>query len=290
MCSPAVLDRAYREIEDGRARFGRRSFLAALGASAAGLGVSAAGLGAATAAAAPARAGGDTAAVRADTVIDLTHTLTPQFPVWPGNEQFAMRPVATFDTGRFAVNAMSLWEHTGTHLDAPAHIVRGGATVEALPVRDFVAPLAVVDIAGKAAQDDDAVVTVDDVAAWERQHGPIPPGALVAMHSGWETRLADPASFVNADALRIPHAPGFDRDAVRMLVHERNVVGLGVDTLSLDRAGDVGAHVELLGAGRYGIEAMANLATVPPRGATVVVGAPKHAGGTGGPCRVLALV
>ncbi|MGX7730410.1 cyclase family protein [Rhodococcus sp. 2H158] len=281
MCSPTVLDRVYREIQDSRGRFGRRSFLTAVGVTAAGL-----------AATPAARAGGHTTPVRADAVIDLTHTLTPQFPVWPGNEQFTMRPVATLDTGRFAVNEMSLWEHTGTHLDAPAHIVRGGATVEALPVRDFVAPLAVVDIAGKAAQDDDSVLTVADVAAWEQQHGPIPPGAFVAMHSGWEARLADPTRFVNADALRIPHAPGFDRDAVRMLVHERNVVGLGVDTLSLDRASssDFGAHVELLGAGRYGIEAMANLAAVPPRGATVVVGAPKHVGGTGGPCRVLALV
>jgi len=271
MCSPTVLDRVYREIQDSRSRFGRRSFLAAVGVTAAGL-----------AATPAARAGGNTTPVRADAVIDLTHTLTPQFPVWPGNEQFTMRPVATLDTGRFAVNEMSLWEHTGTHLDAPAHIVRGGATVEALPVRDFVAPLAVVDIAGKAAQDDDSVLTVADVAAWEQQHGPIPPGAFVAMHSGWEARLADPTRFVNADALRIPHAPGFDRDAVRMLVHERNVVGLGVDTLSLDRASssDFGAHVELLGAGRYGIEAMANLAAVPPTclGAPTTTVAPR--GGT----------
>lgn len=233
------------------------------------------------AAAVPAGSGG---------VVDLTHTLTPQLPVWPGNPPPAMLPVAWHAVGGFAQQALAFWEHTGTHLDAPAHRVPGGATTELLAVRDLVAPLVVVDISAKA-DDADATLTIADIENWQARHGRIPPRAFVAMYSGWERRLADPAAFVNLDAQGTAHAPGFAPEAAEYLVSRCDVVGVGVDTLSLDRASsrDYGAHTAILGAGRYGVEMLANLAAVPPRGATVVVGAPKHAGGTGGPCRVLAL-
>ncbi|WP_043808295.1 cyclase family protein [Rhodococcus triatomae] len=301
MCSPEVMAQVRDTIERDSRRAGMRrrdlfgaAGLAALGALAAPR----------TAAAAPVSSSG--------TVVDLTHTLTPDFPVWPGNPQFAMRPVATLggvgsvdtgsvDTGSlgpanpasgFAVNELTYWEHTGTHLDAPAHKIAGGATAEVLPVADFVAPVVVVDIAARASSDADTVLTVADLRDWERAHGRIPARALVAMHSGWETRLAVPGGFTNLDAAGVPHAPGFDSDAVDFLVAERDIVGIGVDTLSLDHASsrDHGAHVACLGAGRYGIEALANLGAIPPVGATVVVGAPKHVAATGGPCRVLALL
>lgn len=255
-------------------------------------------------------------------VVDLTHTLTPDFPVWPGNEPFSMRPVATIggggsvdggslgpgsldtgslDTGslgaaipssEFAVNELRYWEHTGTHLDAPAHRIASGLTAELLPVADFVAPIVVVDIASTASTDADAVVTIADLDAFERAHGRIPPRSFVAMYSGWEARLQDPAAFVNLDRFGVPHAPGFSAEAVRFLVEQRDIVGIGGDTLSLDHASsrDHGAHVAALGAGKYGIESLANLSAIPPVGATVVVGAPKHVAASGGPCRVLALV
>lgn len=255
------------------------------------------------------------------TVVDLTHTLTPDFPVWPGNEPFSMRTVAAIGEaatgslatgslatsslgtgslgagsaapgGGFHVNELTYWEHTGTHLDAPAHRFADGLTAERLPVADLVTPIVVVDIAARADADQDAVLTVADLAAFERAHGRIPPRALVAMYSGWEARLADPDTYVNRDELGVPHSPGFDADAVRFLVAERDIVGIGVDTLSLDHASsrDYGAHVAVLGAGRYGIESLANLSAIPPIGATAVVGAPKHGAASGGPCRVLALV
>ncbi|MGY2063527.1 cyclase family protein, partial [Nocardia gipuzkoensis] len=152
-------------------------------------------------------------------------------------------------------------------------------------------PLIVHDIADQGATDADTTVTVADIDAFEARHGRIPPRAFVAMYSGWEQRLATAGRFVNLDPAGIPHAPGFDPDAARLLVAHRDIVGVGVDTLSLDTAAsrEFGAHTAILGSGRYGVEMLANLAAVPPTGATVVIGAPKHAGGTGGPCRVLAL-
>ncbi|MEV0708820.1 cyclase family protein [Nocardia aurea] len=270
MCAPGIV----RSAHDNATRTSRRALLGALGLAAA-----------ATVSAPLARA------VRPSRVVDLTHTLTPRLPVWPGNPAPTMVPVARYEAGGFAQHALAMWEHTGTHLDAPVHRVPGGATTDRLAVEDLVAPLVVVDISARAG-DPDATVTRADIDTWQSQHGAIPDRAFVAMYSGWEQRLADPGAFVNLDAKGTPHAPAFSPEAAEYLVTQCGVVGVGVDTLSLDSATspDYGAHTAILGAGRYGVEMLAGLATVPPSGATVVVGAPKHEGGTGGPCRVLALV
>ncbi|WP_280358090.1 cyclase family protein [Nocardia otitidiscaviarum] len=275
MCSPRIV-RAAHEAADNP-RLSRRAWLgaASVGALAA---VSAIG----SVQAAPNISG---------RVIDLTHVLTPELPVWPGNPPFISVPVAWHDHGGFGQNALAFWEHTGTHIDAPLHRVRDAAAVDRIPADDLVAPLVVVDIESKASTDPDAVLTISDIEEWESRHGRIPDRAFIAMHSGWEQRLTAPGAFLNLDAEGRPHAPGFDTAAAEFLVTERSIVGAGVDTLSLDPGAsrEFGAHTAFLGAGRYGVEMLANLARVPVSGATVVIGAPTHAGGTGGPCRVLAL-
>ncbi len=117
------------------------------------------------------------------------------------------------------------------------------------------------------------------------------PGAFVAMYSGWGSRVANAERFLNKDSKGTMHAPGFSEDVAKFLVKERDIVGAGVDTLSLDAASATKfvAHLALLGAGKYGVELLANLNAVPPSGATIIVGGPKHEGASGGPCRVSAL-
>lgn len=302
MCAPEVMTHVHRTIGEGGPRVTRRGLLGAAGLAALG-GV----LAPRAAVATPAE---PAISIRARSVVDLTHTLTPDFPVWPGSESFTMAPVVVIDPsplgsvagvlggssgparGEFHVNRVSHCEHVGTHIDAPAHKIVGGRTVEELPIEDFVAPIAVVDISERARIDADAVLTVADIEAWERAHGRLPTRSLVAMNSGWAAHVANPRKYVGLDATGTPHSPGFDPDAVSFLVEERDIVAIGVDTLSLDaaRSRTYGAHVAALGAGKYGIESLANLSALPPAGATVVVGAPKHRGGSGGPCRVLAFV
>ncbi|MEA2598645.1 MAG: hypothetical protein QOF01_5114 [Thermomicrobiales bacterium] len=176
-------------------------------------------------------------------------------------------------------------------MDAPAHFAEDGASAERLPVARLVAALAVVDISGRAASDPDAQLMPDDILAWERQHGPLPAGALVAMHSGWDARVGDAAAFINQDASGAPHFPGFHSDAAAMLVDERDIVGIGVDTVSLDfgASTDFATHNTVLPAGRYGLENLAALGKVPPSGATIIVGGPRHLGASGGPTRAFAL-
>ncbi len=225
-------------------------------------------------------------------VVDLTHPFSPALPVYPGYKPLQIRERFSVARDGFAANEVTFDEHTGTHVDAPSHFVAGAVSADRLPVDRLIAPLAVIVFADRAAKEPDTLVSVDDLLQWEKRHGRIPAGALVAMHSGWDARATNIDRFLNRDAKGTMHMPGFSEQAARFLVAERDICGVGVDTLSLDAgsAQKFVAHVAILGAGKYGVELMANLGRVPPSGATVIVGAPKHVGATGGPARVLALI
>jgi kynurenine formamidase len=281
MCAPFVVDEVRQAVS-------RRAFIATIGGAAAAPAV---------AAAAQQKPAGEAAGrIRLPKgfrdVIDLTHTFSPSLPVFPSYKPIQVRPRFTIARDGFAANEVTFDEHTGTHVDAPVHFVSGASTSDRLPVDRLIAPLTVISIVERAAKDPDASVTVDDLMQWERRHGRIPAGAFVAMNAGWDARATSVDRFLNRDAKGTMHAPGFSEAAARFLVTERDICAAGVDTLSLDigAAQTFVAHVALLGAAKYGVELLANLGRVPPSGATIVVGAPKHEGATGGPARVLALV
>jgi kynurenine formamidase len=223
-------------------------------------------------------------------VIDLTHALGPEFPSFDPGPGMTTEVVATLARDGYNMRRWTLVEHIGTHLDAPIHYADDGASADRLQIEDLVVPLVVVDIAGKAQDDPDALLTPGDLLAFEAAHGAIPAQSCVALHSGWERFVKGP-KFCNADADGVMHFPGFHPEAAALLI-ERGAVGLAVDTLSLDHgpSSDFPTHCAWLPTGRWGLEAVANLAKLPPVGATIVVGAPKIEGATGGPTRVLALV
>ena len=256
MCHPVIM-----EYVKGKA-LSRREFFK--GSAAAGAAV------AATSAltAQPALAQGATR------VVDLTHTLTPDFPTYFGEQQFFEEDVFTYAENSFNLKSLRVNEHTGTHIDAPLHFTDGGTSIDEVPVSSLVCPLAIVDIREKADANPDAQVTPDDLKAWIAANGPIPDGACVAQNAGWQPRLGTPG-FRNADTDGKMHFPAFH-----------------VDTLSIDfgLSADFITHYTWLPANRWAVENMANLDQLPATGATLVVGAPKHKGGTGGPCRLIALI
>ncbi len=249
----------------------------------------AAGLAAGAAAVAP-LAPRPALAQAAGRITDMTHTLTEDFPTFFGEQQFWRTPVFNWDEHKFNLFELRVNEHTGTHMDAPLHFSADGAGVDEIPVESLLCPLAVIDIRARAAEDADAQLTPDDIRAFTDAHGPLPEGACVAMLSGWGPLVREP-KFRNADDAGVMHFPGFHVEAVQALL-ETGAAGIAVDTLSLDHgpSPDFASHYAWLGAGRWGIECLASLEEVPPTGATLVVGAPKHAGGSGGPARVFTLV
>ena len=230
-------------------------------------------------------------APRAGEVFDLTHALSAAFPVYPGYTPFSATVTSTIDGIGSLSRQVTLEEHVGTHVDAPAHFIGDGDDVSEIPAGRLVAPLAVIDISARARDDADATVQPDDILAWEDEHGELPAGAFVAMSSGWDRRADDPDAYLNIGEDGLLHFPAWSPSAAAFLIEERDIVGVGVDTISMDNTTSpfFESHVILLGAGRYGVENLAGLGEVPAAGATIVVGAPRFVGGSGGPARVLAI-
>jgi kynurenine formamidase len=228
------------------------------------------------------------------TVVDLTHLLSEKSPNWEGTEKspFEAKQLGRLEKDGYFSRTISLPEHFSTHIDAPAHFAAGRWTVDQIPAQRLVAPLVVLDVRGKVAQNVDYRVTPDDVALWEQANGPIPAGAVVMAYTGWDSRWNSMKDYRNADAKGAMHFPGFALEAARLLVEGRHVVGLGIDTLSIDYgpSSDYPAHQFVLAQNVYQLENVTNLGAVPEVGATLVVGAAKLEGGSGGPVRLLALV
>ena len=291
MCSPNV-------IEKVRQRISRRDLLKTTATAAAGV------LAAGCQSTAKAKAAPATEPISFTRVVDLSHTLHPDFPAWfvPGEEKafgtktflppaiVEVERVFKYEEIQINLNKVSYWEHVGTHMDAPNHFSEG-SSVEKIPAEDLVLPLAVIDIKAKAARDPLAQVTLEDVKAWENKNGRIPERACLAMNSGWAHHVNTP-KFKSPNADGAHQQPAFHIDAIKFIMEERNVVSIAVDTFSFDNlhSPEYDVHYAWLGDERWGIEVVNNLNDVPAVGATIVVGQPKIQGGTGGPNRVMALV
>ncbi|MBC8136318.1 MAG: cyclase family protein [Fibrella sp.] len=229
-----------------------------------------------------------------DTIVDMTHTLSSNFPIIPIpglTFPFRQEPIATMEKNGVFANKWELIEHNGTHIDAPSHFAIGQPNLEAVPASTLIAPLAVIDIRAKAAKNHDAPLTPDDILAWEKRHGRLPQGVAVFMWSGWDERAKNAKDFLNMDASQTMHFPGFTPETCEFLLRERKISGIGVDTISFDLGVDkeYTAHKALFKGGKWGIECVHNLALVPPKGATIFAGALKVAGASGSPIRLLAM-
>jgi kynurenine formamidase len=239
-------------------------------------------------------------------VVDLTQPLGPETPVIGLPPIFASSPGVTMEViSRYDEkgpawywNTLHLGEHTGTHFDAPIHWITGkdlpDNACDTIPARRFVGPACVVDATADVERNPDFLVTRERLLAWEEEHGRIPRGAWLLLRTGW-SRRTDPREFLNVGADG-PHSPGFHKDATIFLAQERDVLGVGVETVGTD-AGQAGGfdppfpnHTLMHGAGKFGLASLRNLDQLPPTGAVVIAAPLKIVNGSGSPLRVLALV
>jgi kynurenine formamidase len=227
-------------------------------------------------------------------VIDLTHTVSGNIPTYEpgGSAAYRVKTVATIEKDGYFAREISLPEHFGTHIDAPAHFARGSWTVDQIPEERLVAPLVVIDITKKVGNDSDYRLSVEDIAHWEETNGQIPQGSVVMASTGWDSRWKLPDRYRSADAKGVMHFPGYSLDAAKFLVEARGVLGLGIDTLSIDYGPSKSfeVHQYTLTHGIYQVENVANLERTPAAGAIAVVAPMKLEGGSGGPVRVMALL
>jgi len=238
-------------------------------------------------------------------VVDLTAPLSSSTPTLQLPPQFGQ-------TARFEFEEISRYddrgpawywnnfrtgEHTGTHFDAPKHWITGqdGEDVASAPPRRLVGPAAVLDFSEQAAENPDFLLEVDDIRAWEGEHGALPAGGWLLYRTGWDARSASQEAFLNADEDG-PHTPGMSVECAHWLAEQSPVVGLGVETVGTDAGAAAGfdpmfpCHTLMHGAGKYGLTQLQNLAELPATGAILVVSPLKIVGGSGSPARVLALV
>jgi kynurenine formamidase len=239
-------------------------------------------------------------------VVDLTQSLTPEFPqialppemgqCWP----FRIEEVSAYDARGpgWYWNNFSCGEHTGTHFDAPIHWISGrdlpNNSVDTIPIEHFVAPAFVIDCSEAARADPDYLLTVDDLLRFEAAHGRIAAGAWLLMRTDWSKRR-DPEAYQNFDE-EGQHTPGPSAEAVRFLVEERDVLGFGSEAIGTD-AGQgfhlrppYPCHYYMHGSGKYGLQCLANLDLLPATGALLICPPLKIEKGSGSPLRVLALV
>jgi kynurenine formamidase len=278
MCVPGTIETVRERAErEGIRRLDRRTALLA-------------GAGAALAAGFPGAASADEPR-RRSRLQDLTHVFREGFPSFLGAPAIIDRETSvTIPVNGYYGQRWTFWEHSCTHLDVPGHFVAGGRLAPEIELEELTRPLVVIDIRAKAEASADAVVTVDDLRAFERRRGRIPREAVLAMWSGWESRVGSEAAYRNVGPDGVQHFPGWSAEAAEWAIEERRAAGFGVDTLSLDPGNSTtfGAHLTILAADRYGIENLANLGEVPRRGATVIVGLVPWEEGSGGPARVFA--
>lgn len=228
--------------------------------------------------------------IEATRVVDLTHPMYEGMPVWPGGVPFTMTRTADYGRG-FRLHTFAMAENVGTHVDAPTHFVEGARDVDELALSELILPAVVIDIHGRVAGDVDYRLTERDVKIWEEQHGPIPAGSLVILNTGWHRWFDKPELYVNSEPDGTKHFPGYGRLAARLLL-QRGVAGLAIDTLSIDYgpSEDFPVHHLVLGADKFMIENLANLAALPPTGATVVIGVLKVRGASQAQARIFALL
>lgn len=238
-------------------------------------------------------------------VVDLTQTLSPEFPIIALPPEFGqcapfrLEEISRYDERGPAWywNNFTVGEHTGTHFDAPIHWVSGkdlpNNAVDTIAPEKFIAPVCVIDCSADSTANPDFLLTVERIESWEKQHGRIEAGSWVFLRTDWSKRDYKAYANLKEDGA---HTPGPAAEAVKWLVEERDVLGFGTETIGTD-AGQAHlfnppfpAHFFMHGKGRYGLQCLTNLDQLPAKGAVVVAAPLKIKQGSGSPLRVLALI
>jgi kynurenine formamidase len=240
------------------------------------------------------------AILRQHRFVDLTHAFDSKIPHCDSFEPEQRTTLYHYDEGigtrgyGFLAHEYRHAGQWGTHVDPPAHFVRGLRFLDDIPVNEMIAPLAVIDISARAATDPDATASQSDLEAWERTYGRLPDGCFVALYTGWSRRWPDRARMSNRDETGVAHFPGWSLQLLRLLANDRNVVAIGHDTTDTD-PGIVVSRREApledywLRQDKWQIELLANLDQVSPSGSLVVATWPKPKNGSGFPARVFAI-
>jgi len=233
--------------------------------------------------------------------VDLTHEFEPGIPRWPGFPDETRKPIYWYDNRPDTMGAgffSELFTHVGqwgTHVDPPAHFIKGLRTIDQIDLKEMILLLVFVDVHAAAAKNPDYTLSIERIKKWEKDHGEIPAGAFVAMRTDWSKRWPNAAKMENQDANGVAHYPGWSLPALKYFYEERKITASGHETTDTDPGiattkEDYSLETYILSTNHYQIELLTNLDQVPESGAIVVVSFPKPKGSSGFPARVFAIL
>ena len=222
-------------------------------------------------------------------VVSLSHPISPRIPLWPGDPPVAFEEVASLEQDGYFLRRFSMGEHSATHMNAPNSFFADGMGIEGYQPQDLVRPAVVIDV--RAQSTPDYEISVQDIEDWERQHGLIEAGSVVLMYTGWQHLWNDPTAFFGQDA-QGSHFPGIGEAAIRFLLEQRRIAGVGIDTHGVDpgQSSTFATNHAVLAGNGIVLECLTNLDQLPAKGATLVIGVLALEGGSGSPASVMALI
>lgn len=231
-------------------------------------------------------------------LIDMTHPFDGKTIYWPTNRPFQWDKSSwghTHEGYWYASATFSASEHGGTHIDAPIHFAKNGLTVDQIPPAHLMGEGVVLDIREKVASHPDYTLEVEDIRSWESKHGTIPSNSVVFLLTGWGEYWPDPRRYLGSDTPEDPHTlhfPSFSQASADFLLTHRDIRGIGIDTASIDpgQSKDFPVHRLLASRNRFGLENVANLDQLPPRGTWVMAFPMKIREGTGAPVRIVGIL
>jgi kynurenine formamidase len=225
--------------------------------------------------------------------VELSQVISPDIPLWPGDPEVVFKEVATMEKDGYYLRSFTIGEHSATHMNAPNSFVEGNTeAITSYTAEQRVAPAVVIDVSAQCAKDADYRLTQQDVLDWEATNGEIAPGSVVLMLTGWQDKWSSPAAFLNLDGEGNLHFPGFDGETTKWLLNDRLIAGVGIDTHGVDPGLDTSyaTNIAMAEGHKIALECLGHLDELPPKGATLVLGALQLEEGSGSPLSVVAFV
>ena len=225
--------------------------------------------------------------------VDLTHSFSPETPVWKGFGQATMSAASdpqthqpyTIEKDGFRTTFYSMVGQYGTHVDPPAHFDPKGVTMDNLPLKEMILKLIVFDVTPLLARDPNHALTVKDIERWEKVHGKIPRGAFAALRTDMYKDWSE-----NPERFKRYPFPAWSLEAIKFLFNQRGITAIGHEALDTDTKDNFESEKWILTNGHWQIEVMANLDKVPATGSLIVVTWPKVQNGFGFPARAFAIL
>jgi arylformamidase len=208
--------------------------------------------------------------------IDLTHFIEKDMPVWPGDQRPIITEAMTIEKDMCSLQSIRFTTHLGTHIDAPSHIIKGGMTVDQIPLETLIGKAFVLDFSHKGEKE---LITKEDL---RKHEACLFSGSRVLLRTGWDIRFGSESFFTGFPCLTL--------EAAKYL-SMRKIILLGMDTPSPSPVDDPGQeiHKTLLGADIMLLEGLRNLSRIQGNECELIALPAPFKNFSGAPCRVVAM-